>query len=239
MFGRRDADKVYSVLTDEPNQPVITKAPIRLIVPVRFREIGLVQIGVQTFVYGLGALVLENKDWAILNVNAYLELGPATVEIVKHDDVEYYSFQFQAGDVLFRTKELVCHSSLLYTAIEEFVFKGKMPQYVDYESGCRIFDSAKKHTKTTASIQHPVVEFLIGYIGRDREDRAKFIREVAKTKKDFGLDKLSWVPMRSVYWSAPSTVNKLAGAYAGSDGIVSALVNPSDRTDKIERILRA
>jgi len=238
MFGRRNAEKVYRALDDQDNRPVITKAPIRLIVPARFREIGLLQIGTQTFVFGLAALVLESNEWALLNVNAYLELGPAAVELIKIDDVEYYTFQFQAGDVLFKTKELVCHSSLLYTAIEEFIFKGKMPRYVEYEDGCHLFDSAKKHTKTTASIQHSVVEFLVGFIGRDRADRAKYIREVAKSENDFGMDKLSWVPMRSVYWSAPSTVNKLAGAYF-SEGIVSALVNPSERTDKIEQILRA
>ena len=94
------------------------------------------------------------------------------------------------------------------------------------------------YAKTKATMLPPVVEFLAAYIARSKQDRTKFIREVAKQPKDFALDQVSWVPLRSVFWSAPGTVNKLSGAYF-ADGVVSALVNPNNKVEKVESILRA
>lgn len=234
----RNAVKVLAALSDVPDKPVIAKAALTIQFPVRFGEIGLAKIGTNSYVYGLFAILLETGDYALCNVNAYVELGAAAVELITIDDTQYYQFQYQKGDIVFKTKELVCRANLIYRAIEEFVFKGKIPWYVGYEDMGKIFDTAKKHARTSAEILPSVVEFMAGYIGRDKTDRIKYIREVGKDYKDFTQAKMAWVPMRSVYWSAPGTVNKLAGAYF-SDGITSALVNPSERTEKIESILRA
>lgn len=234
----RSAAKVYEALTDEPNKPVIAKKPLVLQFPVRFREIGLAQIGAKTYAFGLMAVILETGEYALLSVNALLELGPAKIELVKIDETEYYNFSYQPGDVVIRTKELVRRTKLVFTAIDEFFFKGKVPYYVGYEDMGRLFSTAKKHAGTRANTSPPVIEFMAAYIGRKKKDRIKFIREDAKSYSDFAADKLEWVPFNSVYWSRPGTVNKMAGAYF-QEGIVSALVNPSTRTEKVESILRA
>lgn len=235
---RRDGKKVLSVLSDLPGQPVITKAALTVQFPVRFKEVELAKISANTFAYGLMALILETGEYALFNVNALVELGPAPVEISEIEGVEYFSFRYQPGDVVIKTKDLVCRSSLIYKAIEEFVFKGKVPWYLDYEDMGKIFDTAKKHANTSATILPSIVEFMASYIARSKADRTRYLREVAKTPSDYARDKLTWVPLRSVYWSAPGTVNKLAGAYF-QDGVVSAIVNPSDTVPKIESILRA
>jgi len=234
----RNAGKVLSQLIDLPGKPVITKSALTIQVPVRFREIELAQVGASTFVYGLFAIILDSGEYALCNVNAYVELGPASVELTTVDGEEYYNFKYLPNQVVIKTKDLVCRANLIYKAIEEFVFKGKIPWYVDYEDMGKIFDTAKRHARTSAEIMPSVVEFMAAYIARSKEDRTKYIREVSKDYKDYSKENLEWVPMRSVYWSSPGTVNKLAGAYF-SDGIVSALVNPSERVEKIERILRA
>ena len=41
----RSAAKVYQALSDEPGKPVIAKKALTIQFPVRFREIGLAQIG--------------------------------------------------------------------------------------------------------------------------------------------------------------------------------------------------
>lgn len=237
MAKVRNAGKVLSLLVDVPGKPVITRSALTIQVPVRFRDIGLAQIGASTFVYGLFAMILPTGEYALCSVNAFMELGPAAVDKVTIDEEEYYNFHFQPGDVVFRTKDLVCRPALIFKAIEEFVFKGKVPWYVGYDDMGKLFDTAKRHAKTRADILPSVMEFMAAYIARNHDDRIKYIRETAKTYQDFEKD-LDWVPMQSVYWSAPGTVNKLAGAYF-QDGIVSALVNPSERVEKIEGILRS
>lgn len=234
----RNPGKVLSCLSDLPGKPVIAKAKLSIQIPVRFKEIELAQIGATSFVYGLFAILLESGEYAVCNVNAMIELGKAPIEILDVEGEPHYTFRYLPGDVVFVTKELVAQSSLIFKAVDEFFFKGKVPWYVDYDDMGRSLDTAKKHAKTSADVLPSVVEFMAAYIARNTNDRTKFIRETAKDLKGFDKKNLCWVPMRSVFWSAPGTVNKLAGAYF-SDGVVSALVNPSEKTEKIERILRS
>lgn len=233
----RNAEKVLSQLSDLPGKPVIAKSNLVIQVPCRFNEMGLAQIGSSVFVYGLLAIILETGEYAVCNVVAYMELGSCIIDKTTIDDVDYYNFHFKAGDVVFKTKELIKRANLVFSAMREFFLNGKIPWYVSYEDLGKIFDTAKRHSGTRAEITAPIIEFMAGYVARDKEDRSKFLRETAKTKEDF-KKKLTWVPMKSVYWSAPGTVNKIAGAYF-QDGIVSAIVNPSEKTEKIESILRA
>jgi hypothetical protein len=45
-----------------------------------------------------------------------------------------------------------------------------------------------------------------------------------------------YIPLRSVTYTATNTTNKLAGSYF-QEGLVSALVSPSERKERIESIL--
>lgn len=236
MARVRNPEAVLAALSYTPKKPVIAKKTISVRFPVRFEEAELATISAQNSVYGLVMLLLESGEYGLLNVNASLNLGPAIVTIVKEDDVDYYNFLYQEGQVVFESQDLVCQSGLIYSALKEFILMGKVPKYVDYDDMGKLFSTAVKHARTTAVILPSVVEFLASYIARSEKDRTKFYRETLGTGKPVG--KPSWVPLLSVYYSAPGTVNKLAGAYF-NPGVVSALVNPSERVETVESILRA
>lgn len=233
----RNAEKVFEALGDLPNKPVIAKKKLSITFPVRFRDIKLAVIGEHSFVYGLFAIIVDNH-FALMNISTYVELGKAAVTIEKVNDVEYYVYTYEPGDIVIRTKDVVARSALIFSAIDEFYFKGKVPWYVGYEDMSKVFNTAMEYAGTKAKIIPSVMEFLASYVARAKKDRTKFIREVAKTREDYALENIAWVPLRSVFWSAPGTVNKLAGAYF-ADGVVSALVNPSDRVESVESVLRA
>lgn len=236
MFKVRNPEKVLSCLKTLPDKSLVTSKKLTIEFPTRFTEIGLGEVSSNSFAFGLFAMSLETGEYALINVNTLIELGKASLSKRTVNGVEYLNFTYEPGDRVFKTIETIARPSLIFTAIEEFVFKGKVPWYVEYEDMGRLFDTAKKYSKSKADIIPPVAEFIAAYIGRDRKDTSKYIRETAKNEKDFR--NIKWVPMRSVYYSSPGTVNKLAGAYF-NDGIVSALVNPSERVDHVEKILRS
>lgn len=233
----RRPGKVYDALHDLPNKPVIAKQPIKVIFPVRFAEINLAVIGEESYVYGLFAII-SGDSYAVCNLNAYVELGKASISKALYEGQEYYEYSYEPGDIVIRTKEIMARSNLIFSSIDEFIFKGKLPWYVNYEDVGKLYETAEKFAGTKAKINPAVMEFLAAYIARKKSDRTKFIREGAKSKDDFTLDKLSWVPLRSVFWSAPGTVNKIAGAYY-ADGVVSALVTKNQKVETVEGILRA
>lgn len=234
---KRNSEKVLSCLKNLPNGSTIFTKKVTIQFPVRYQDIRLAVIGEHSYVYGLFAIIVDG-EYALLNVNCYVELGKANIEKVVINNAEYYNFVYEPGDVVFLTNSLVARSNLIFLAIDNFIFLGKVPWYCTYDDVGKLFNTAASYAGTKARMTPAVMQFMAGYIGRYKDNRAKFIREVVKKKEDFTKNVISWVPLRSVFWSAPGTVNKLSGAYF-NDGIVSALNNPSNRVETVESILRA
>ncbi len=234
---KRSPEKVLSALKELPNGRVVTTKKLTITFPVRFRDIHLAVIGKVSFVYGLFAILMDD-DYALCNINGYVELGEASIKIEKVGEIEYYKFTYEPGDTVIMTKDIVARSNLIFTAIDEFVFKGKVPWYVGYEDMGMIFRTAQTFAGSRARIIPSMMEFFAAYIARKNANRVEYVREGAKSRADFTRDKIAWVPLRSVFYSAPGTVNKISGAYF-NDGIVSALVNPSEKAGSVESVLRA
>lgn len=233
----RDAALVMSNLVKNKTGQILTKTPCRIQVPVRFSEVGLGEIGINTYTYGLFPIILESGHYAVLNVNAIVQLNPQRLSIVTIDEVDYHEFYFDSGDVVIKASDLLKREALLYNVFDEFIFKGKIPWYVDYEDLGKLFDTAKYHAGSNVAQNLEVIEFIASMVSRSKEDRTKYIRTIGESYKDFSLDKIDYVALKSVFYSVNSTVNKLAGSYF-NDGVTSALVVPSTQVEKIEKILR-
>lgn len=234
---KRNAEVVLSNLHKNPTGQVLCKKNCKIQVPVRFSEVGLGEIGMTVFTYGLFALILESGEYSVLNVNSILELNPYKITMVTIDDVDYHEFHFDAGQVVIKTSSLIQSNTLIYNVMDEFIFKGKIPWYVGYEDVGKLLDTAKYHADSDVGQNPEVMEFIASMITRSAEDRTKYIRSVAETYEDFDVKNISYVPLKSVLWSVNNTVNKIAGSYF-SEGVVSALVNPSHSTEQVERLLR-
>jgi hypothetical protein len=167
-----------------------------------------------------------------------IEIMPARTTIVSIDEVEYHEFSFDAKSVVIKTTTVVRRDALIFNIIDELVFKGKVPWYVEYADLGHMFDTAKSHGNSNVGQNLEVIEFIASLITRPVSDRTKYLRTTAKSYGDAAPSKVDYVPLKSVFYSVNSTLNKLSGSYFG-DGIASALVNPTDRVDTIETILRS
>jgi hypothetical protein len=107
-----------------------------------------------------------------------------------------------------------------------------------YDDLGKLFDTAASHAGSNVGDNYEVIELIASMVTRSKEDRSKYIRSVAETYADVSDGKIDYVPLSSVFYSVNSTVNKIAGSYF-TDGVVSALVVPTAKVDKIESILRA
>lgn len=238
MIYKRNADKVLSNLVTSKSGQVLTKLPCSIEVPARFMDVGLGQIGVDTFVLGCFAIILEDNTYAVMNVNSLVELDPYKTETVKRDGVDYYQFSFEAKQVMIKTTSLVKRDTLMFNIFDEFDFKGKIPWYMGYEDLGKLFDTAKDYANSNVANNQEVIELLASMITRHKKDRSKYIRVSISNYKDINIANTEFVPLKSVFYSVNSTVNKLAGSYF-ADSVTSALVNPTEKVEKIESILRA
>lgn len=231
----RDPGRIHACLQELPDGKLIALKQVRIYIPVRFAERGLAEIGVDTYICGIYAMTCEDKYYAVSTVNASIRIQPSSTIRVKFNGVEYFEFTFEAGSVVALSTNLVRIDVMVYKIYDEIISKGRVPWYMSYDDLGKIFDTASYHAGTSIGQEAAVTELIISIIARDKDDRVVYYRSVAgdSVKKE-----PYFIALRSVTYAATNTTNKLAGSYY-SVGVVSALVSPSERTERLEALLRS
>lgn len=217
---------------------VLTRVPCRIFLPSRWLDVSLASITEVTSTYGFFPIVFDDNRYVVMNVCAMLDLLPARVGKITLQEEEYLELRFEAGDKVIRTTTVVRKDTITYNVMDEFIMKGKVPWWGTVDDLCQMFDTAKKHADSNIGNTPQSIEFLVGIIARKLEERSKSLRQTAKTRSDYDLDRIEFISLKSVLYSVNNTVSKLSGAYF-HDGVVSAIVNPASKSSRVETILRA
>lgn len=232
----RDPKRVQAYLEELPNGSLVCKKPVKIYIPARFAERGLAQIGIETYIVGIYAIVVEDVYYGVSMVNAMLPIEPTSTLKIQMDGDDYYEFSFDAGSVVVTSTDLVKTDVLVYKIYDEIISKGRVPWYLGYLELGKIFDSARYHAGANIGVNQEVTELIISMISRDARDRNLQYRTQIKDLSELDTNRPAFIPLRSVQYAATNTTNKLAGSYF-SDALVSALVNPATRQERLEAIL--
>lgn len=233
----RDASKVHAALKELPDGRLVALKNVKIYVPTRFAERGLAFVGIETQVVGIYAIVVDDLYYGVSIVNAMQRIEPSSTVKVMCEGDEYYEFSFERGSTVISTVQLVKTDTLVYRIYDEIISKGRVPWYLGYPELGKLFDTAPYHAGANIGRQHEVTELIVSLIARDPQDRARYYRQVVKTPADLKAKPPVFIPLRSVTYAATNTTNKLAGSYF-KEGLVSALVTPADRVERIEELLR-
>ena len=233
----RNPEAIKSQLKKQSDRTVITNKGCKIYIPTRFSERGLADIGLENYIVGMFAMTVDDTYYSFCNINALIQITPDAINKVSIKGEDYIEFIFLKGSKVIQNTFLVMNDVLVFRIYDEFMSKGNIPWYMSYEDAGRIFETAGRHAGTSVGSNPEVVEMLIANIFRDAKDRNIALRTMINTRQDLLTKKFVTIPLRSVAYAASNTTNKLAGSYF-SVGLTSALVNPTERTEKIEAILR-
>ena len=233
----RDPKRVLSTLKELPDGSLVTTKGCKIYIPTRFAERGLAQVGVEVRIVGIFAMVVEDTFYSTSLTNAMHHIDPSSSMKIMIDDDEYYEFSFDPGAKVLMSLDLVKNDVLTYSIYDEIISKARKPWYLSYLDLGRIFKSAKKHANANIGSNQEVTELLVSLISRDSDNRQLYYRQTVKSMHDVLVRPPAVIPMKSVQYAATNTFNKLAGSYF-KDGVNSALVTPTDRVERIERLLR-
>jgi hypothetical protein len=211
--------------------------PLKLYIPARFAERQLASVGIETHIMGITAIVVEDTYYGVLLVNAMMKIDPTSTLKVMVGDDEYFEFFFEAGSTVVVSTQLVKINTLVFRIYDELIAKGRVPWYLGYNEMGKLFNTAKEFAGANIGQNHEVTELIVSMIARDPEDRTQYYRQTIKKEEDLKKRPPVFIPLRSVQYSATNTVNKLAGSY-WQNALVSALVSPATRTERIENLLR-
>lgn len=233
---KRNPDMVKSKLTIVDHK-LITTEDLDIFVPLRFTISDLLTIGEQISVVGLFPMVID-KNYTVCNVNAMITINPSTFKKVSFDENKYYQFHFEKDSIVFSNTNLVKSDAVIYPLFNELIAQGNVPWYINYTDYGDLFKTAEDYANSNITTSPQLMYILVGMQSRSTKDRSVYYRQVIQDYKDIEANPPEFVPLKSVIFSATDTVNKLAGSYF-SNGVVSALSNPSERVERLESLLKA
>lgn len=235
----RNKEAITSVLVKQENGgPILTKADLFCEVPSRFYERELGSIGETYSTIGYFPLIRDTGEYSVMSACSLFDLTPTSVQNINIDGSEYKRLFFEKGSTVIRSSRVVQTATLVFYVLDEFILKGNVPWYFSYDDLGKIFDSVKRYAGSTVGQSQETVEFIASMITRSKEQKTKYVREVASSFRDVEIDKLYYIALTNVLFAANDTLNKIVGNYF-SDGVTSALVTNTKKSGKIERILRA
>lgn len=234
----RDAKRVTDTLEELPDGRLVTKRGCKIYIPSRFVEQDLAILGVNNYIVGIYAIVVDNLYYGVSTVNAMINIDPTSTNKVKLENDSYIEFVFDPGSTVFKSLNLVKIDVLTYKIYDEVFSKGRVPLYLDYNDLGGIFDTAKYHANANLGTSGEVTQLIASMITRDPDNKNKYYRTVVENLSDLREKPPAFIPLRSVAYAATNTTARLGGSYFDK-GVVSALVNPSDRVERIESLLKA
>lgn len=234
----RDWDKVKKCLVTNADKSVMTTKAVKIYIPERYREKSLAEIGTDTYILGMYALVVEDKYYAVSNVCGMVRIKPSSISTVKYEGESYLEFSFDPGSVVIATTSLVRDDVLVYRIFHYFIAGGRVPFYMDYDDACQLFKTADKHANVRLARSRPILEMFAATISRDPKKRTEYYRHSLPQGTEAPTFGPAFVAMRDVTMGPTNTTARLQGAY-WNDALTSALVNPSSRPERFEQLLRA
>lgn len=218
---------------------IVCKNNCYIQVPKSFFDGNLGILGSEISVYGCFVTILETGDYALTNITAMFSISPTSISIKVIDEIEYYEFFFVKDTVVFKTVGLLEQSKLIFDPFQTFLFMGRVPWYISYDDHGRLFDTAPHYAGFNALKNPELMEFQTAMCARKAGvDNNEFLRLSIQDYSEGEAGSVEFVPMGSVIATVRSSLNKISGAYA-QDGIISAIVSPSDKVGTVEKIVRA
>jgi hypothetical protein len=225
---KRDPEYFKKIIVKDNNK-IITKESLKIEFPKRYIDKGLAKIGSNIEIYGIFALVKDDK-YCVSNIPVMVYTSPIIINERTINKAEYVVFEYGPNSPIINDITVLKNNILTEALFQEFIINGKMPWFIEYEDVIVMFKNMVKYAASAIGENHVSSELITSYIARSRKDIKLFHRNAPN-------DEYIFAPLDDVFYSANSTFAKLAGNYF-SDAIISAIKQPEKSPTKLEKLLR-
>lgn len=233
---KRDPKVVYKSIVMR-NEEIIAVKPMSIQFPKRYVQGGFALLGNPTILLGKVAWI-HDGCYAVSGICAPFRSEPTAIREVMVGDDPYMQLDYEPGARVMTNTNLVQMNQLMYDINHEFIDKGKLPWYIDYDELGALFKDSKYHANMQVGDNIGVMHIIYSTIFRDDKNKRTYYRQVLRSRDDLGVKPYSIIPMRTVSYGATNTIAKLLGSYF-DENVTGALVNPAERLDDLDKLLRA
>lgn len=234
----RNREKVRANLVKLDDSSVVAREGCKVYVPQRYVNKGLAGVGETVWSAGEFVMVTDSGYYCTMLVPAIINLSPTEVRQIKLDGNPYYELAFAAGSVVIETTWIPKSDTCIPPLFNELIINGNVPYGYSLFDLAKCFHLAQKYAGFKMGANPQVFETIVNIISRDPDDLNKQYRSVPFALADVYKKPPVIVGLRNPAVTSTNTVAKLIGSYF-QDGIVSSLINPSDRVEGVEALLRS
>lgn len=233
---QRDKKVVHDSLVKSDGK-LLTKTGCKIYIPVHYAEKQLAVISSEIFILGVFAIVVDDKFYGVSNAIAMMRIEPTATSTVTVKDEDYYEFYFEPGSTVVADTQLIKDDTLCYYVYDYLIAKGKVPFFLTIVDLMSIFENSRYYTGLTVGANHAIMDVIVASVSRLEEDRTKYYRQWITNLSQLTTNPPAFIPFKSVIYGATNTTARLMGSYF-EEGLTSALVNPSERLEPVEELLR-
>lgn len=226
-------------LLHQSGDTLIAKQKCAIIVPFRYLQAGLLDMGKRIVVATIFPIVNTKGEYAVSNYCTSMEITCNDIRTTKHDGSDHYVFCFEKGDVICPNTNLVKDDNFSYLIYDEMIQKAKAPWFMSYKDIGNVMVTAKEMSGVTLADTNAIFELIVSHLSRSKDDVNKFYCEVINDLDDVTLqqNKLQSISLNSVTYANVNKMTKLMGGYV-EDGLTSALVEEQSAESGLELLLR-
>lgn len=225
---KRDKDFIKSKLYVKDGK-IYTKEKTIIEFPKWYENKELLDIQDVTYLYGVFAIIIDDK-YSVSIIPTLVNTSPIIIREVERDSVTYIQFVYGKDDVIIDNINVVKKDLLSYNLFENFFIYAKAPWFIAYDDLIKIMDNLLSYANSNLGENFIASELVTSFIARTKKDKSIFLRQDSSSEAEY-------VDLTNVYYSALSTLNKVAGNYF-TEGLTSALVQKEVTPTKLENLVR-
>jgi hypothetical protein len=231
----KDKKSIISSLKTMSDGSIVTTDDLVIHFPERFITKSLAVEGQEFTCIGMFAIIKDNK-YALMNVISTLSMSPRESRKFIYDSMSYVEWSFPKGSTFIKSTELIKNDNLVGHIFEEFISKGNVPYYYDYEDYSKILASSQKYTGANLGASDSLMSVITSSIARWPLDKRMHYRQGLASYTGKKPPKPLYIGLGDMNAST-NTIARLRGAYF-SDGIRTSILNPTVRLEKTDELIR-
>lgn len=236
----RDPDGVFDIMQEQEDGSVLAKDTFNVVIPRRYLERNMAYIGDTVRTIGIMMLACNGK-WSLFSVCTFVELLPDSISYFNYMGVDYMEMTFDKGSPIFKSTESVQAGINVYYIYKELISNGNVPFFMETtdkrDDLAACLDTAYEYAGTKIGSQRPITELIASLSARNPEELTQYFRQM--TPEQQAKVRPNFIGLTSAAYSATNTLQRLAGAHAADQGMLAAIIYPTERITKQERLIRS
>ena len=211
----------YFRVDTKANKTIFIGTKMEAYIPMRYGPYDLLSQEEMLNTLGIFGMKINDTVEGGIFMPAVIKSRPTHTYTSTIADIQYLVAEYKKDDILIDNMSIIENARLGYVLWNEFIALGNLPDFLEYDQWCTMFDLVSDLCGIKFKVNHAVFEMIYSHLARDADDLT------LKYRLSSMLRAAVFIKLRSVAYGPDSAAAKIMGSYMDL-GLTSAMVNASN-----------